>query len=264
MQRRAGILIVTVLWVVAIPIGPVSTSAVATPADPCAVIDSCSLGELAARSGIEFGFFYGPSGDPTREALSTRHSTMYTNHAFSWRVIEPSRGVYNFGPADANAAFAEAHGLRHQGFHFAWDNGTLDDSTMERLGDLGLEVYVSELDVPVGPEPDRFEVQAARYRVAAESCLAVAACTQFFIWGLDDSESWLDWFLAPGLDPLVFDAALQPKPAYDDLYRAFLTGRPVPASTPTTGSTFTATTSAQAVGAAPVSAPMPAVPAFTG
>ncbi len=333
--------------------------------DPCAVIDSCPLGQLASRSGIDFGFFYGPTGDATREALSVRHSTMYTNHAFSWNVMEPTRGVYNFGPADANAAFADAHGLRQQGFHFAWDNQALDDlptwveaitdpdelrnvlrgraraifhryptlrqidvinepletlggamyhnhfydvlgpdyvvqlfkimgeeappdvkltinenfveyfpakadglvalaksvldaglridgvglqshfllgepdwglyrSTMERLAALGLDVYVSELDVPVGSVPDRFQLQASRYRNAAKTCLAVKACKEFFIWGLDDSNSWLDWFLGPNLDPLPFDKTLAPKPAFDALYEAFLAGRPVNEPTTTT------------------------------
>lgn len=396
MRQRAGVLLLAVLLVAAVPLRGERASGAAPGVDPCAVIDSCSLGELGARSGIEVGFFYGPTGDPAREALSVRHSTMYTNHAFSWKVMEPARGVYDFGPADANAAFAAAHGLRHQGFHFAWDNATLDDfpewaaaitdpdelratlrararvifdryptlrqidvineplegaggrlhpnhfadvlgpdyvlelfeivgeeappgvaltinenlveyfpekadglvelarsvvdaglridgvglqshfffggepdwalyrSTMERLGALGLEVSVSELDVPVGPVPDRFEVQADRYRAAAETCLAVAACTQFFIWGLDDSASWLDWFLGPGLDPLPFDADLQPKPAYDALYRAFLAGRPVASPSAPPSSVDPTASSAPTVGAAALPTAVPVAPAFTG
>jgi len=44
--------------------------------------------------------------------------------------------------------------------------------------------------------------------------MAVAACDSVTFWGLDDSVSWLNWFLWPGLDPLLFDESLQPKPAY--------------------------------------------------
>ena len=360
----------------------------ASQVDPCEVVDSCSLGELAARSGIDVGFFYGPTGDSAREALSVRHSTMYTNHAFSWKVIEPARGVYDFGPADANAQFAADHGLRHQGFHFAWDNEALDDfpdwvaaitdpdelrdvlrgrartifdryptlrqidvinepfeslggalhqnhladvlgpdyvlelfaivgeeappgvaltlnenlieyfpekadalvalarsivdaglridgvglqshfffggdpdwelyrTTMRRLAALGLEVYVSELDVPVGPVADRFAVQADRYRKATEACLAEPACTQLFIWGLDDSESWLDWFLGPDLDPLLFDADLARKPAFDAVYEALLGGRPPAAPTTTSVPADTPAT--------PAAVPGSVSPAFTG
>lgn len=337
--------------------------------DPCAVLDRCSLGELAMRSGIRFGFLYGPSSDTVRQDLSLRHSTMALNHALSWNVIEPSRGDYVFAPADAHAAYAVAHDLEQHGMHFVWDQAGLDDlpawvetitdpdelravlrqrarmlfdrypglaeldvineplgtldgalvrnhffevlgpdyvlelfaivgaeappgvrltinenlveyspekadalvalaasvrdaglridgvglqthllfggdpdwalyrSTMERIGALGLSVQVSELDVPVGQVPDRFGLQADRYRRVVETCLAVPACDEVFVWGLDDSETWLDGFLGPGLDPLLFDADLAPKPAFVAVYDALRTGRPeagVP--TPTAGS----------------------------
>ena len=54
-------------------------------------------------------------------------------------------------------------------------------------------------------------------RVSA--CLAVTACTGITVWGVDDSDTWLDSFFlsasqAPNR-PLLFDESGDPKPAYD-------------------------------------------------
>ena len=48
--------------------------------------------------------------------------------------------------------------------------------------------------------------------------MAVPNCTAVTTWGIDDSRTWLDHFppfdtLAPH-EPLLFDASLEPKPAY--------------------------------------------------
>jgi endo-1,4-beta-xylanase len=58
------------------------------------------------------------------------------------------------------------------------------------------------------------------------ACLAVPACDSVTFWGLNDEVSWLNWFLAPNLDPLLFDASLRPKPAYFAVRDVLLEGRP--------------------------------------
>ena len=50
------------------------------------------------------------------------------------------------------------------------------------------------------------------------ACMAVPGCTAVTTWGIDDSRTWLDSnpefsILAPH-QPLLFDASLEPKPAY--------------------------------------------------
>lgn len=99
--------------------------------------------------------------------------------------------------------------------------------TMEELAALGVRVFVSELDVPVLPDtPDRFEVQAERYRKVVETCLAVPACDSIIVWGIDDAHTWLDTFLdGPHRSPLLFDELLRPKPAYTAVREALLRGR---------------------------------------
>ena len=99
-------------------------------------------------------------------------------------------------------------------------------STMQRLAALGVRPFISELDVPVpAAVPDRENVQAERYRQAVEICLMVPACDLVDVWGVADSETWYDWGLYPGLDPLLFDGAYRPKPAYYAVRDALLGGR---------------------------------------
>jgi endo-1,4-beta-xylanase len=106
---------------------------------------------------------------------------------------------------------------------------TLFREILERVEGLGLKVFLSELDVPVPRnQPDRFTVQAERYRRTIETCLAVPACDTIIVWGIDDAHTWLDFFdifTGPDPDPLLFDDALLPKPAYFAVRDALLRGR---------------------------------------
>ncbi len=82
---------------------------------------------------------------------------------------------------------------------------------------LGLEVAVTELDVPVSPsDSDALAWQATEYGKVVAACLAVAGCTEITVWGLSDRATWLDslgTFVVP-TRPLLFDNDLQPKVAY--------------------------------------------------
>jgi endo-1,4-beta-xylanase len=92
----------------------------------------------------------------------------------------------------------------------------LFEDTMRRIGDLGLTVSVTELDAPTEVDlDDRDEVQAERMAGVVEVCLAVEACDSVIIWGVHDGNTWIDWFLRPGMNPLLFTEDLQPKPSYD-------------------------------------------------
>ena len=135
--------------------------------------------------------------------------------------------------------------------------------TMQRLEALGVTPFITELDVPVpATVPDRAAVQAERYRRAAEVCLSVATCDELIVWGVSDRSSWLDWFLAPGLAPLLLDQDLQPKPAYAAVRDELLAGRQV-ASEPPVPTTAPPATAPPAPAMAPA-APVATRPSFTG
>lgn len=85
---------------------------------------------------------------------------------------------------------------------------------VKRLAGMGLEVAITEMDLAAGDEPDRFERQARGYGSTIASCLSVSQCREITFWGFTDRYTWLDDFLGPGRDPLLFDRDYQPKPAY--------------------------------------------------
>jgi endo-1,4-beta-xylanase len=108
-----------------------------------------------------------------------------------------------------------------------------------QLGDftaLGLEVAITELDVPVSPtDPDAFEVQAAEYARVVSTCLRVTGCVEVTVWGLTDGATWLDslGLFATPTRPLLFDTAFAPKPAYEAVRQVLAVAVAPPAPTTT-------------------------------
>lgn len=86
------------------------------------------------------------------------------------------------------------------------------EQLVNRFSELGLEVALTELDLPVGEDRD-VAGQADGYRQIVRECLG-AGCTEITVWGVHDGVTWLDDFLArPNTAPLLFDEELEPKPA---------------------------------------------------
>ncbi len=90
---------------------------------------------------------------------------------------------------------------------------------MERLGALGLQVQVTEMDVKFDGKPtdDILKQQAVDYRQIMQTCLDSKFCTAFVVWGVSDKDSWLRQAQRsnnPDVAPLLFDEKYQPKPAY--------------------------------------------------
>lgn len=85
--------------------------------------------------------------------------------------------------------------------------------TFERFANLGIDIYITELDVSVVDGTNEND-QANVYENVARVCLAQAACKALQIWGITDRYSWLR-----NNTPLPFDRDYQPKAAYWSLQR---------------------------------------------
>lgn len=87
---------------------------------------------------------------------------------------------------------------------------------MERLGDLGLEVHITELDVRMQVPPSDKDLwdQATVYSDMMQACLSVSKCKVFTIWGFSDRHSWIPGFFSGYGSALIFDEDYNPKPAY--------------------------------------------------
>ena len=92
---------------------------------------------------------------------------------------------------------------------------------MQRLGALGLQVQITEMDDRYsGAATDAIlQQQANDYSQLMDTCLNNSNCTAFVTWGLSDKASWLRTTILgsysnPTVEPLLFDDDYQPKPAY--------------------------------------------------
>ena len=106
------------------------------------------------------------------------------------------------------------------------EQGFIED-LIGRLRDLGLEVGITELDVPVEASTgSELAEQAATYAQVVEECIA-AGCSELTTWGLHDPQTWLDKFMSRAdTDPLLFDGSFAPKPAYESTRAALAAATP--------------------------------------
>jgi endo-1,4-beta-xylanase len=113
---------------------------------------------------------------------------------------------------------------------------------MQRFAALGLEIYITEMDVryPTPISQTNLTAQATVYGNVLDRCLAQPACKALQVWGFTDKYSWVpDTFPSEG-DALIFDANYNAKPAYYALQAEF-NGGPTLTPTRTNTSTFTPT-----------------------
>ncbi|MEU2773732.1 endo-1,4-beta-xylanase, partial [Streptomyces sp. NPDC007162] len=81
------------------------------------------LAAAASGSGRYFGTAVssGRLGDSTYSTLLDREFNMITpENEMKWDTVEPSRGNFNFGPADSIVGHATAHGQRMRGHTLVW------------------------------------------------------------------------------------------------------------------------------------------------
>lgn len=94
---------------------------------------------------------------------------------------------------------------------------------MRRFSDLGLQIYITEMDVRIRePITDAsLADQAIIYANVLARCLEEPACLGFQTWGFTDKYSWIPGFFTGFNDALIFDRLYLPKPAYDALRDTF-------------------------------------------
>ena len=71
-----------------------------------------TLGSAAAESGRYFGAALDPDAldeRPYRDLAATQLTCVTPENAMKWGSVEPLRGQYDWGRADALVAFAKAH-----------------------------------------------------------------------------------------------------------------------------------------------------------
>ncbi len=99
------------------------TAAVLTVAATQSSSAASTLGAQAAQSGRYFGTAVAnyKLSDGTYSGILDREFNMITpENEMKWDTTEPSRGSFNFGPADSIVSHAQAHGQRMRGHTLVW------------------------------------------------------------------------------------------------------------------------------------------------
>lgn len=106
--------------------------------------------------------------------------------------------------------------ISSRGYPSPWDVA----SNIKRLGALGLEVHITEMDVRCAPPCD-LNLQASIYGNMLSACLNNSGvCKSFETWGFTDAHTWLSSWDNPNhtdFAPLPFGERYEKKPAYFEL-----------------------------------------------
>ncbi len=160
----------------------------------------------------------------------------YIDQAFRWaHAADPqAKLIYNdynnegMGPK-SDAVYELVKGMVSRGVpidgvglqsHFQPGNGAPSkediSANIKRLGDLGLEVQITELDVrlPAPATADELAAQAETYSRVLAACQENDNCKVVLTWGVTDKYTWIDGTFPGFTAPLLFDREYQPKPAY--------------------------------------------------
>ncbi len=98
--------------------------------------------------------------------------------------------------------------------------------TFQRFADLGLSIWITEMDVMTDWQKDPIaeaEAQAIVYENVVRICVEQPACRAVQFWGLSDRYSWRGV-----VDGLPLDENFQPKPAWYAIQRALADTPPTP------------------------------------
>ena len=94
------------------------------PVDPAAQ----SLRTLGLRHGLHIGTavdmaaLADPADPRYREIVASEFSTVTAENVMKWETLEPTRGTYDFGPADDLIAFAQRNRQKVRGHVLVWHN----------------------------------------------------------------------------------------------------------------------------------------------
>lgn len=162
---------------------------------------------------VELAFQFAHEADP--DAL------LFYNDYGGEGINNKSNAIYEM-VADFVERGIPIHGVGLQG-HFTLGGFSVGGiaENIRRLGELGLQVQFTEIDVRFNGSPTEqiAQQQAGDYHKLMNLCLDSEYCTAFITWGVSDRFTWLrgrnlGFYDNPEVTPLLFDDNYQPKLAY--------------------------------------------------
>jgi endo-1,4-beta-xylanase len=181
---------------------------------------------LLGKGFIEQAFIRARAADPAAKLIYNDYNLEYTgaksNAAYNMLKDLKSRNI----PVDGIGF------QMHLDIQYGFDYNDFA-TNMQRFADLGLEIYITEMDVrvPSSPSAADLQTQANYYKGVIEKCMAQPAVKAIQIWGFTDKYSWVPQTFPGRGAALIFDSNYNPKPSYYAVQTA-LGGGPVTTSTP--------------------------------
>jgi endo-1,4-beta-xylanase len=167
---------------------------------------------------IDMAFRWAHEADPQAVLLINEYDAEGL-HPKSDGLYEFVKGMLARGVPISGVGMQAHFGARQTFPLTRFDHATVP-ANMKRLADLGLEVWITEMDLPIAKPvtPEKLAAQAQTYRQWLEWCLAAPNCKAFIVWGVYDGDSAAQDLRFPTYAaPLLFDEAFRPKPAYEAL-----------------------------------------------
>jgi len=171
------------------------------------------------KSFIDKAFVRAHAADPNAKLIYNDYNLEYTgnksNTAYNMLKDLKSKGI----PVDGIGF------QMHLDIQYKID---YDDfaKNMQRFADLGLEIYITEMDVRVPDRPSQsdLKMQASYYENIIKKCMAQPAVKAIQVWGFTDKYSWVPGTFPGRNDALIFDRNYNPKPSYYAMQAALATG----------------------------------------
>jgi endo-1,4-beta-xylanase len=118
-------------------------------------------------------------------------------------------------------------------FHVSMKDGRVAKEAFKpsfrKFAQLGLKIYITELDVFDVLDKNDWGREAQVYDEIVRACLEINAefnkpvCASVTVWGLKDDDTWYQFVMPKQAGyPLLFTSALEKKPAYFAIRKAFL------------------------------------------
>ncbi|AEY67427.1 endo-1,4-beta-xylanase [Clostridium sp. BNL1100] len=170
------------------------------------------------KSFIEKAFIRARAADPAAKLVYNDYNLEYTgpksNAAYEMLKDFKSRGI----PVDGIGF------QMHLDIQYAIDYNDFAKN-MQRFADLGLEIYITEMDVRVSSNTTSAELQtqASYYKNIIEKCMAQPAVKAIQVWGFTDKYSWVPNTFQGRDNALIFDKSYNPKPSYYAMQAALAT-----------------------------------------
>lgn len=166
---------------------------------------------IGDQSYIDESFRWARQADP--------NATLILNDFGNESINEVSDAMYAY-IKEAKARGVPIDGIGMQMHIDGTHPPTKDEAlaNMNRFGELGVDVYVTEFDVNMNDVPaegdDKDQMQGRIYYEMLRACIESDTCKSFAYLGITDRETWYAHLGLPDPRPLMFDKDYQPKPAF--------------------------------------------------